>query len=422
MTIVHTSCVKRLASFYNHVMPVDLTQLRSSINDYADAFEADGQRRLETVDSLSRVLKPDANVDALLASCLAATRVSGLRWNGALFDCDEAPNAFTEINVKGDEPLRYALIATDGSQIMPDRHKAVLFAYVQAGCACITYGGKDVTLQNRVQRLKRARLFHERELFDDSGEMITPGEISNQRDLLEIELMAEAALMARDAGYLPVIIADGSMVPFALLGSRGLRSAAQQRMLEAFKRAMLDLQMSGALACGYIDKPNSNALVNTCALHDVPFDRVDEQALKDARIRCAGIFDRHVLNEHLQPGHRTGLFDPRWEVNEPAHLGPHAMRCCYVNVGLGMGRRVALGRMEAPAWCATPANIAILSAILLRQARMGDNYPLILKVAHEEAVVGKDDQREIENALAQVLINRGITPYPSFKSSAKERG
>ncbi len=412
----------RHTSFYNHAMPVDLTQLRNSLNDYADAVEQDGRRRLATVESLSRAMTPDANVDALLASCLAATGVNGMRWNGALFDCGEAPNAFIAIDAKGDEPLRYALIATDGSQIMPDRHKAVLFAYVQAACACITYGGKDGALSNRIQRLKKSRLFLERELFDDMGELVSPGEISNQRDLLEIELMAEAAMMARDAGFMPVVIADGSMVPFALLGGRGLRSPAQQRLLDAFKRAMTTIQASGALVCGYIDKPNSNALVNTCALLDTPYERVDEKKLKEKSVECAGIFDRHLLETLLPPAHRTALFDPRWEVNEPAHLGPHAMRCCYMNVGIGQGRRAALGRLEAPAWCATSDNIAILSAILLRQARMGENYPLILKVAHEEAVVGRDDQKEIETALMQVLIDRGIMPHQSFKSAAKDRG
>ncbi len=403
-------------------MPVDLSELRHSINAYADAYDQESQRRLQTTASLQRALADDADVDALLASCLAATRVNGMRWNGALFDCGEKPSTREPIDAKRDEPLRYALIATDGSQIMPDRHKAVLFAYVQAGCACITYGGRDGALAHRIQRLKKSRLFLEHELFDEHGEMITPGEISNARDALEIELMAEAASIAEAHGYMPVVIADGSMVPFALLGSRGLRTPAQQRMLDAFKRAMKALQMSGALACGYIDKPNSNALVNTCALLDVPFDQVSEDRLKKESVRCAGIFDRHVLDGWLTPAHRTALFDPRWEVNEPQHLGPHAMRCCYVNVGAGLGRRSALGRMETPAWCATPANVAILSAILLRQARMGSNYPLILKVAHEEAVVGKDDQREMENALMQALIDRGITPYQSFKQEAKERG
>lgn len=403
-------------------MPVDLSQLRQNIDAYADAFEQDGRQRLQTTESLSRALKPETMVDALLASCLAATRVSGMRWNGALFDCDEAINFFKAIDAKGDEPLRYALIATDGSQIMPDRHRAVLFAYVQAGCACITYGGSDKALSQRIQKMKKSRLFLERELFDEHGEMVTPGEISNQRDLLEIELMAEAAEIANAHGYMPVVIADGSMVPFALLGSRGLRNPAQHKMLAAFKGAMKALQMSGALACGYIDKPNSNALVNACALLDVPFDQVSEEHLKQESLRCAGIFDRHLLTDELKPAFRTALFDPRWEVNEEQHLGEHAMRCCYVNVGNGNGRRAALGRLEAPAWCATQDNIAMLSAILLRQARMGGGYPLILKVAHEEAVVGKDDQREMENALMQALVNRGLTPHQSFKAEAKERG
>lgn len=409
------------ASFYNHAMPVDLTQLRSSIEEYADANQKEGQRRLESVDSLSRALQPNVGVDALLASCLAATRVSGMRWNGALFDCGEAPNKFIEIDVKRNEPERYVLIATDGSQIMPDRHKATLFAYVQAGCACITYGG-DKAIAQRIQKMKRSRLFLERELFDELGELVSPGEISNQRDLLEIELMADAAREARDAGFLPIVIADGAMVPFALLGSRGLRNATQQKMLTAFKRALDAMQDSGALVCGYIDKPNSNALVNTCALFDTPFDGVDEKELKKLSASCAGIFDRHLLDNALKPTHRTALFNPRWEVNEPQHLGDHAMRCCYVNVGIGNGLRAAIGRIETPAWCATERNIAMLGAILLRQARMGNRYPIILKVAHEEAVVGKDDQREMENALMQALINRGILPHQSLKQDAKDGG
>jgi hypothetical protein len=412
----------RHPSFYNPVMPVDLTQLRANIDAYAEAHEEEGRQRLQTVESLSRALLPGANIEALLASCLAATRVNGMRWNGALFAGDEATNHVEAIDVKRDEPLRYALIATDGSQIMPDRHKAILFAYVQAGCACITYGGSDRSLANRIQKMKRARLFLERELFDEQGEMVTPGEISNARDLLEIELMAEAASIARADGYQPIVIADGSMVPFALLGSRGLRTPAQKRMLDAFKRAMKSLQASGALACGYIERPNSNALVNTCALHDVPFDQVSEDRLKTESLRCIGIFDRHLLDDHLQPAHRTALFDPRWEVNEEQHLGEHAMRCCYINVGIGQGLRAGIGRMEMPAWCATRDSLAMLGAVVLRQSRMGGDYPLILKVAHEESVVSKDDQREMESALMQALVNRGFLPHQSFKQDAKERG
>lgn len=403
-------------------MPVDLTQLRTSIDAYADAYAQDGQQRLQTVESLSRALQPGASVDALLAACLAATRVSGMRWNGALFDCGEAPNHFEVIDVKTGEPARYVLIATDGSQIMPDRHGATLFAYVQAGCACIAYGGNDSAIAQRIQKMKLTRLFLERELFDAFGELVTPGEISNERDLLEIALMADAAAVARAEGYQPIVIADGSMVPFALLGGRGLRGPAQKRMLDAFKRALKQLQACGALVCGYIERPNSNALVNTCALFDVPFNQVSEERLKQESLRCVGIFDRHLLDAQLKPAHRTALFDPRWEVNEQQHLGEHAMRCCYLNVGVGQGRRAAIARIEAPAWCATRDNIAMLSAVILRQARMGGDYPLILKVAHEEAVVGKDDQREMERALMQALVNLGILPHQSFKQEAKERG
>ena len=50
-----------------------------------------------------------------------------------------------------------------------------------------------------------------------------------------------------------------------------------------------------------------------------------------------------------------------------------------------------------------------------------DSYPFILKAAHELAVVGRDDQREIEAALEQELLNRGMRPRYSPKQAAKNR-
>jgi hypothetical protein len=66
--------------------------------------------------------------------------------------------------------------------------------------------------------------------------------------------------------------------------------------------------------------------------------------------------------------------------------------------------------------------VGALCAILHRHAQLGGGYPLVLKAAHEEAVLSKDDQQEIEQAIEGALMSRGFLPQASFKQEAKDRG
>jgi hypothetical protein len=397
-------------------MPTDVLQLRAQIAAFADRQELSGRDRAAVMPNLLAPLEPTFDgADALLAACLAASRVPDRPWAGALFTQGEPVNLQTPC---GSAPERYALIATDGSQILPDRHRPVQFAYIQAGCACVTYGaGADQSLGTRLHRLKRSRLIHEDELYDpDSGELKPSAEISNQRDAMEIQLLAEACEVARSAGFQPIAVADGSIVPFALLGSRNIRVHAQ-RLLPPIVRALDALRECGALVCGYIDRPNSNAVTRACALNGADYDKIDAAFLRANEAHIRGIADRHLMEIQLRAGHRSATFDPHWEVNEL--FGAHAMRACYVNFGAGAGRRAVIGRIETPQWCM--GQIDVLAKVLYRHAMLGEGYPLILKAAHDESVISKDDAREIEHAIEQTLVNRGIVQRLSNKQSAKDR-
>lgn len=395
-------------------MPIDAAQLRTQIAGFADGFDESRKRRADVMADLLKPLAADyAQADALLAACLAAANAPGLRWSGALFTQGEAINQQFGFDAS---PERYALIATDGSQILPDRHKPFQFAYVQAGCACVIYGSADQSLGKTLSQLKRSRFIPEAELYDEqTGELRPPSEISNQRDALEIALLAEACQMASAAGYTPIAVADGSIVPFALLGGRNVRQLAT-KLLPPVTHALDAINASGALVCGYIDRPNSNAIARACALDGEPFGQVTDGLLRANDGRIAGIVDRHLMEMALKPSRRTALFDPNWEVNDL--LGVHTMRACYVNFGIGAGIGSVVGRIEAPQWCAS--QMGVLAAVLQRHANMGEGYPLILKAAHQESVVGKDDARDIESAIQQELLRRGIVPRGSYKQAAKD--
>ncbi|GIV84443.1 MAG: hypothetical protein KatS3mg052_1450 [Candidatus Roseilinea sp.] len=394
-------------------MPLDVLQLHAQIDRYAEAYQRTRDHREERLEQLCAPLRASfAAADMLLETCRQARQ---LRWIGALFDANEPINRQLPF---GQEPDRYALIAADGSQILPDRHKPFVFAYMQASCAGLVYGEPHHPLVEQWRRLRLSRLIEESELFDEStGELKPPTEIVNQRDLMEIELMAQACQMAHDANLQPVLIADGSLVPFALITSRNLSQDETKQLLERLKAALSVMRACSAWVCGYIDRPNSNSIARACALAGLSADAVTEDTLAPARV--AGIFDRHLLERELAPAHRTALFDPGWEVNGLRYLGEHAMRACYVNFG-EPGRPV-IARIEAPKWCAGAAEIGALCAVLHRHVRLGGGYPLILKAAHEEAVVSLEDQREIEQAIKRVLLANGILTQASFKQEAKDR-
>ncbi len=399
-------------------MPLDASTLREQVAEYADLYRQTRRHREERLAALCAPLRADfLHAGALLETCRAAAQTAGLRWTGALFDAGEPINRQFPF---GHEPDRYALIAVDGSQILPDRHKPFVYAYVQAGCAGIVYGEPHHSLVEKLRRTKRSQLIGESELFDErTGELKPPAEVANRRDVLEVELLAQACWMARECGLRPVLVADGSLVPFSLLVARG-STYDVERMLRPLRQALGAMRECAALVCGYIDRPNSNSIARACALAGLTPDRVTERTLRECERDLAGIFDRHLLERELAPSHRTAMFDPRWEVNAPQHLGEHAVRACYVN--LGEPGRPIIARIEVPQWCAGPEQVGALCAVLHRHARLGEGYPLILKAAHEEAVVSKEDQHAIEQVLEQALLARGILTQMSFKQAAKDRG
>jgi hypothetical protein len=388
-----------------------LRELRTQISDYAERTAALHEQRRARLDGLLAALRGVADADAPQAL-------------GARFDVGESPAAAFPF---GDEPRAFALIAADGSQIMPDRHKPVVFAYVQAAAACIVYGCADVPAAQRaaeeIQRDVRSRLLSELDL--PIGENANPAaEVSNLRDVLEIQLLADACARFAALGVRPIVVADGSIVPFALLNERTLANPAQtDKLLRPIVAALNAMRAADAIVVGYIDRPNSASVAQACALFALPADaRNDEDAARAAAAGVEGIYDRHILEGTLPPGCRSALFDPGWKVNEPKHLGVHAMRACYANFGDGASARAIIARLETPLWCADAARLAAVTGVLRRHAALDpDGYPFILKAAHELAVVGRDDQREIEAALEQELLARGMRPRYSPKQAAKNR-
>jgi len=339
-------------------MPVDVIQLIPQLRQMAIRTASVRTSREKLVAHLRSIFAPGFDATTLESVVAAITRLSSVKWTGARFRSDESVNRFY---TPGTEPVDYALIATDGSQIMPDRHKAVQYAAIQSAGASIVYGQAsmpDKLPDVRIASKNKPIVFmDETQLYDDSGELISPGEISTERDLMEIELMAQHCELFHAAGLRPIAVADASIVPFVLLNEQFVRNSTRRaaELLERIVQALNRMRACNAIVAGYIDRPNSNALTRTCALLDIPQATLTNQRrLRDTLRRIdqdiRGINDRLLLDPMLPCGQRTALFEPMWLINSLSFLGQsgNTMLACYLNVG---ATRPALVRIEFPEWC-----------------------------------------------------------------------
>ncbi|MGQ9902823.1 MAG: DNA double-strand break repair nuclease NurA, partial [Anaerolineae bacterium] len=406
--------------FYNSAMPTDFRAIREQINQTADRFRSADAARREQIDRLCRAFMPDFDADALAAACVAVASDTSLKWNGALFNLGEAIN---QVIPFGKEPERYVLLASDGSQIMPDRHRPVLFALIQVACACVVYGypqGDSPELAGavRLAQQKDIHMLGESELLrEGSDDIVGAGEITLERDLREIEVLAERCEAFQRAGVRAIALADGALAPFSLLNDARLRPG--DRRLARFTAALGRLRQAKAVVAGYIVRPGSNAIAQSCKLAGVPYQDA-AAAVRRGDDRARLVLDRHLLERALPSRHRTACFTPTWTINGAEYLGRdgHTMRAFYLNVGRD---KPEIARVELPAWCADAASLDALTGILDRHCRMGGGYPFILKAAHEEAVLTRQDQREIERRLQSELQEQGVMAAPSAKQESKDK-
>ena len=398
-------------------MPIQIK--REQVVQLADAAKERLPKRDEAAANLRVIFQPEFDHAAWLATCQYAAQTAD--WVGALFNHDEPVNValpFAPI------PKQYALIASDGSQIMPNRHNAVQYYFVQAATACIVYGVPDKSaalLKAEVDgKVKPNHLeFDLNKLYED-GELISAGVVSNRRDALEIELLAERCKAFAEAGVQPIALADGSLVPFSLLNPAFMRDKNKARqVVDRLVEAFNVMRKAKAIIAGYVDRPDSNGVVKAARLAGKPPSLISKASLRQLEDGAWPMFDRELYRDWLPPQQRGALFDPGWMVNGKEWLarGNHGMRACYVNFGTGTGARSMIGRIEMPAWCAQ--HMGLVAAILQRQADLGNGYPFILKAAHEEAVVTREDQQSLETLIQMELRDRGIATDVSLKQASK---
>jgi hypothetical protein len=299
-------------------------------------------------------------------------------------------------------PAAVTVVATDGSQIFPDRHVEPTCYLLNVSRVAFQYGTPEPPLLAaeptlRYRDVDLAELSAPDEPFFD----VTAEVVSALRDQLELEWLYTTAVQARQSARPIVALVDGTLIRWMLRGMK--HRAMEDRLIARYRDELERFRQDGIPVASYVSRPGTNEVVNLLRLHLGEHD-LDETGLH-------GLLDRHLFERHLGVGERSALFLSGSRILK--EYGPeHHVGFFYVRLP------DEVARVELPHWVARqPEWVDLVHAVVLDDAAKGGGYPVALAEAHERAVIRAPEKDLFYRLLERQLGGAGMA-Y-SAKSASK---
>ena len=228
-------------------------------------------------------------------------------------DSDAVPGGLFEYCVAGlrddptrryppiDRPTPITVVATDGSQIYPDRHVEPHCYLLNISRIAFQYGTVERPLMESVPRFE-----YRREAFDEAFDQVlgtaTADVVSALRDEFELAALFDVAQKARMPGRPILALADGTLIRWMLRRMRDY--ALEQKLIDRYTDTLAHFQADGIPLCSYISMPGNTEVVNLLRVHR---GESDDEPDPDASL--AGVPDRWLFERILQPGERSAVFE-----------------------------------------------------------------------------------------------------------------
>jgi hypothetical protein len=307
-------------------------------------------------------------------------------------------------------PAAATIIATDGSQIMPDRHAAYLYYLINVGGIVYHHGSSLAPETFAFPKLEYPP--------EDAVEAFntSSGTVSIQRDIAEIETLARQTFHHRQDSDLTLSILDQRLLYWPI-GGAGI---ADNAAVTEWGTHMTAIRDSDALLCGYIDRPGTSAVVtllkSITAVSEPSFNWRTLGTLQASQ----GLTDRDIFGDLLKPGQRSKVFVNVSPPNDTFTAQDPDNEVCffYLNPG-SSGQQIA--RVDIPRWVAEkPDSVSAVHALLIDQCRLLGDYPYVLARADETAVVGRQDATELNFMIDVIMERHDIRADLTAKQSSKD--
>ena len=308
-------------------------------------------------------------------------------------------------------PQIHSVVATDGSQIVPNHHEIAYCSLINVGRVALHYGEGRWPLLDSVPVL----FYRSAELQRSRG-ISVEDMLALRRTQSEVEELAELALGGRQRS--PVLaLMDGSLIHWGL---ESLPMEEQRSWLQPILNAYDRLRKAHIPVLGYISASRSSEVIHYLRLGLCPYLGCECQRFCGAvaKLPCdpfSPLNDRTFWGEILQPGQRSPLWRSGARILE--HYGDQHIHCCYLHVG------EEVARIEFPGWLmADPQLLDLALGMVLAQVKKGLGYPVALAEAHHLAVVRGGDRQRFFALVEQELIRAGLRNIAVSRKEARKRG
>jgi hypothetical protein len=385
---------------------LDFHRLHDQFRDFSAYHVEDGQRRASRLERACDALKGCAENWEQVRDEVERAKPRAL--TARLLD--ESPE---HCGPACDRPLAVTVVATDGSQIYPDRHVEPACYLLNVSRIAFHYGTleppvmvAEPQLRYREADLQLLRsddgLAPEHQMLDLNAEVV-----SAFRDEMELELLFETAEAERQSARPILAMADGTLIRWMIRGMKQRKLedklvARYVEVLERFRQARIPV-------CSYVSMPGNAEFVNLLRFH------LGEDEFTDEDETLRGLLDRDLCAECLAVGERSAVFGSDSHVLKDYGAD---LRICYFYVRT----EHEVGRVEVPRWVASaPELLDLVHAVVLDQASKGGGYPIILQEAHERAVVRAPEKSLFYQILERELQRQGLTGYATSGKALSKR-
>lgn len=309
-------------------------------------------------------------------------------------------------------PARYAIAASDGSQLDIDHHGIAACYVINIGTALLQYGSDALfratscpTLGYRDEDLY-LRDPHSGREYSKEGAILAA-----ERDVVEgLQLAAVAMTLPDDRPRLA--LQDGTLIRWTLAG---LDPFLRDHFLGDYLSYLETMRVLPCPVASYLSRPRSREVVGLVKLLLVKgdFARWPMDYPERAADPLRGIVDT-MLWDGLADGQRSCRWGSMSRVNVDFY-GPHRIEFFYLRVGS------EIARVEFPTWVAEAGQLDLLHAAVYDQCRRGMGYPNVLARAHEQAVIHGSERRQLHALIERLLIQQDVPSFRSAKSTSKLR-
>jgi len=330
-------------------------------------------------------------------------------------------------------PSAYTVVASDGSQIYPDRHGAAIWFVVNTGRVRLTYGEQSSAAMDSEPRLYS----EEGDVFRGvlgQRQTVTAEDVAVVRTVEELRALLELAEATSERPALALL--DGKLIPWSW-AQEG--DGFKLEHLEEYGRLLARFRDIGVPVASYVSRSGANEVTNLVRLGDCdqrvvncdlcPHLRAvkattgsDTMTVAEAQaLPCgtpAGLVDSDLFGALLPAGHRSPLFVER---NSGYERIKQRAAFFYLHATARDGSGGEIGRVELPEWAADDESVvSFVHAAIVDQIAKGHGYPVALREAHEQAIVRGPDRAAFVQLLERELVRGGMPVRHSLKARSKQ--